>query len=69
MVTTVPTSQLKFLKSAGHGTQQEEIPEDEMEEMEDLDEIDHGEMEMRRGQVLWCRGLGRIQTQVCLINS
>uniref|UniRef100_A0A8C7MVX6 Calcium-transporting ATPase n=1 Tax=Oncorhynchus kisutch TaxID=8019 RepID=A0A8C7MVX6_ONCKI len=69
VVTTVPTSRLKFLKSAGHGTQQEEIPEDELEEMEDLDEIDHGEMEMRRGQVLWCRGLGRIQTQVCLINS
>uniref|UniRef100_A0A8C7UA27 Calcium-transporting ATPase n=1 Tax=Oncorhynchus mykiss TaxID=8022 RepID=A0A8C7UA27_ONCMY len=69
VVTTVPTSRLKFLKSAGHGTQQEEIPEDELEEMDDLDEIDHGEMEMRRGQVLWCRGLGRIQTQVCLINS
>uniref|UniRef100_A0A4W5KSF5 Calcium-transporting ATPase n=1 Tax=Hucho hucho TaxID=62062 RepID=A0A4W5KSF5_9TELE len=64
VVTTVPTSRLKFLKSAGHGTQQEEIPEDELEEMEDQDEIDHGEMEMRRGQVLWCRGLGRIQTQV-----
>uniref|UniRef100_A0A673YC64 Calcium-transporting ATPase n=1 Tax=Salmo trutta TaxID=8032 RepID=A0A673YC64_SALTR len=69
VVTTVPTSQLKFLKSAGHGTQQEEIPEDEMEEMEDLDEIDHGEMEMRRGQVLWCRGLGRIQTQIRVVNA
>uniref|UniRef100_A0A4W5NXQ1 Calcium-transporting ATPase n=1 Tax=Hucho hucho TaxID=62062 RepID=A0A4W5NXQ1_9TELE len=69
VVTTVPTSRLKFLKSAGHGTQQEEIPEEELEEMEDLDEIDHAEMEMRRGQVLWCRGLGRIQTQVWMVNS
>uniref|UniRef100_A0A8C7J3E2 Calcium-transporting ATPase n=1 Tax=Oncorhynchus kisutch TaxID=8019 RepID=A0A8C7J3E2_ONCKI len=69
VVTTVPTSRLKFLKSAGHGTQQEEIPEDELEEMEDLDEIDHGEMEMRRGQVLWCRGLGRIQTQIRVVNA
>uniref|UniRef100_A0A673ZX43 Calcium-transporting ATPase n=1 Tax=Salmo trutta TaxID=8032 RepID=A0A673ZX43_SALTR len=69
VVTTVPTSRLKFLKSAGHGTQQAEIPEEELEEMEDLDEIDHAEMEMRRGQVLWCRGLGRIQTQVCMVNS
>lgn len=32
--------------------------------MKDLDEIDHAEMELRRGQVLWCRGLNRIQTQV-----
>ncbi|CAB1323501.1 unnamed protein product [Coregonus sp. 'balchen'] len=69
VVTTVPTSRLKFLKSAGHGTQQEEIPEEELEEMEDLDEIDHGEMEMRRGQVLWCRGLGRIQTQIRVVNA
>lgn len=63
-ITTIPTSRLKFLMTAGHGTQKEEIPEDELEEMEDLDEIDHAEMELRRGQVLWCRGLNRIQTQV-----
>uniref|UniRef100_A0A8C8HW99 Calcium-transporting ATPase n=1 Tax=Oncorhynchus tshawytscha TaxID=74940 RepID=A0A8C8HW99_ONCTS len=69
VITTVPTSRLKFLKSAGHGTQQEEIPEEELEEMEDLDEIDHAEMEMRRGQVLWCRGLGRIQTQIRVVNA
>ncbi len=50
--------------TAGHGTQKEEISEDELEEMEDLDEIDHAEMELRKGQVLWCRGLNRIQTQV-----
>uniref|UniRef100_A0A8C4NXA6 Calcium-transporting ATPase n=1 Tax=Dicentrarchus labrax TaxID=13489 RepID=A0A8C4NXA6_DICLA len=63
LVSSVPTSWLRFLKTAGHGTQQDEISEDELEEMKDLDEIDHAEMELKRGQVLWCRGLNRIQTQ------
>lgn len=63
LVSSIPTSWLKFLKTAGHGTQREEIPEEELEEMKDRDEIDHAEMELRRGHVLWCRGLNRIQTQ------
>uniref|UniRef100_A0A8C3RU29 Calcium-transporting ATPase n=1 Tax=Chelydra serpentina TaxID=8475 RepID=A0A8C3RU29_CHESE len=58
----VPTSQLKFLKEAGHGTTKEDIPEEDLPE--DMDEIDHAEMELRRGQILWFRGLNRIQTQV-----
>ncbi|XP_066504926.1 plasma membrane calcium-transporting ATPase 4 isoform X2 [Hoplias malabaricus] len=69
LITTIPTSRLKFLKTAGHGTQKEEIPEEELEEMDDLDEIDHAEMELRRGQVLWCRGLQRIQTQIRVVNA
>ncbi|KAI3370974.1 hypothetical protein L3Q82_023626, partial [Scortum barcoo] len=69
LVSSVPTSWLKFLKTAGHGTQREEIPEEELEEMKDLDEIDHAEMEMRRGHVLWCRGLNRIQTQIRVVNA
>ncbi|KAJ3596271.1 hypothetical protein NHX12_002680 [Muraenolepis orangiensis] len=69
LVSTIPTSRLKFLKTAGHGTQQEEIPEEELEEMDALDEIDHAEMELRRGQVLWCRGLNRIQTQIRVVNA
>ncbi|XP_051979259.1 plasma membrane calcium-transporting ATPase 1-like isoform X3 [Xyrauchen texanus] len=68
-VTTIPTSRLKFLMTAGHGTQKDEIPEEELEEMEDLDEIDHAEMELKRGQVLWCRGLNRIQTQIRVVNA
>uniref|UniRef100_A0A8B9HLS8 Calcium-transporting ATPase n=1 Tax=Astyanax mexicanus TaxID=7994 RepID=A0A8B9HLS8_ASTMX len=68
LITTIPTSRLKFLMTAGHGTQKEEIPEDELEEM-DMDEIDHAEMELRRGQVLWCRGLQRIQTQIRVVNA
>ncbi|KAM7003167.1 plasma membrane calcium-transporting ATPase 1-like isoform 1-T2 [Tautogolabrus adspersus] len=69
LVSSIPTNWLKFLKTAGHGTQQEEIPEEELEEMKDFDEIDHAEMEMRRGHVLWCRGLNRIQTQIRVVNA
>ncbi|XP_061629080.1 plasma membrane calcium-transporting ATPase 1-like isoform X1 [Phyllopteryx taeniolatus] len=69
LVSSVPTRWLKFLKTAGHGTKQEEIPEEELEEMKDPDEIDHAEMELRRGQVLWCRGLQRIQTQIRVVNA
>lgn len=64
VISSIPTSRLKFLKTAGHGTQKEEIPDDELEELEDMDEIDHAERELRRGQILWFRGLNRIQTQV-----
>ena len=57
-------SWLKFLKSAGHGTQKCEIPDEELDGMEEMEEIDHAERELRRGQILWFRGLNRIQTQV-----
>ncbi|XP_047451486.1 plasma membrane calcium-transporting ATPase 1-like [Mugil cephalus] len=67
LVSSIPTSWLKFLKTAGHGTQREEIPEDELEN--EQDEIDHAEMELRRGQVLWCRGLNRIHTQIRVVNA
>uniref|UniRef100_A0A674IF20 Calcium-transporting ATPase n=1 Tax=Terrapene triunguis TaxID=2587831 RepID=A0A674IF20_9SAUR len=63
----VPTSQLKFLKEAGHGTTKEDIPEEDLPE--DMDEIDHAEMELRRGQILWFRGLNRIQTQIKVVNA
>lgn len=41
----------------------EEVHEEELNE--DVEEIDHAERELRRGQILWFRGLNRIQTQVC----
>lgn len=66
VISSVPTSRLKFLKTAGHGTQKEEIPDEELEELDDMDEIDHAERELRRGQILWFRGLNRIQTQVTI---
>lgn len=37
--------------------------------MEEMEEIDHAERELRRGQILWFRGLNRIQTQVCTGGS
>ncbi|KAG8439551.1 hypothetical protein GDO86_005665 [Hymenochirus boettgeri] len=67
LVTTIPTSRLKFLKEAGHGTHKDEIPEEEL--AEDMEEIDHAERELRRGQILWFRGLNRIQTQIRVVNA
>ncbi|XP_055506589.1 plasma membrane calcium-transporting ATPase 1-like isoform X1 [Leucoraja erinacea] len=67
MIATIPTSRLKFLKEAGLGTQKEEIPEEELEE--DIEEIDHAERELRHGQILWFRGLNRIQTQLRVVNA
>lgn len=62
IIATVPTNWLKFLKGAGRLTYKEELPEEDMNE--DNEEIDHAERELRRGQILWFRGLNRIQTQV-----
>ncbi|XP_039617729.1 plasma membrane calcium-transporting ATPase 1a isoform X2 [Polypterus senegalus] len=67
LIATIPTSRLKFLKEAGHGTQKDEIPDEELEE--DMEEIDHAERELRRGQILWFRGLNRIQTQIRVVNA
>ncbi|XP_051932236.1 plasma membrane calcium-transporting ATPase 1-like isoform X1 [Hippocampus zosterae] len=67
LISSVPTHRLKFLKEAGHGTKKEEIHEEEM--AADADEIDHAEMELRRGQILWFRGLNRIQTQIKVVNA
>uniref|UniRef100_A0A3Q1M696 Calcium-transporting ATPase n=1 Tax=Bos taurus TaxID=9913 RepID=A0A3Q1M696_BOVIN len=65
VISTIPTQSLKFLKEAGHGTTKEEITKD----AEGLDEIDHAEMELRRGQILWFRGLNRIQTQIKVVKA
>uniref|UniRef100_A0A8D2B3H7 Calcium-transporting ATPase n=1 Tax=Sciurus vulgaris TaxID=55149 RepID=A0A8D2B3H7_SCIVU len=65
IISAIPTQSLKFLKEAGHGTTKEEITKN----AEGLDEIDHAEMELRRGQILWFRGLNRIQTQIEVINT
>ncbi|XP_075709711.1 plasma membrane calcium-transporting ATPase 4-like isoform X1 [Rhinoderma darwinii] len=67
LICTVPTSQLKFLKEAGHGPMKEDISNEEL--TEDVDEIDHAEMELRKGQILWFRGLNRIQTQIKVVNA
>ncbi|XP_058860822.1 plasma membrane calcium-transporting ATPase 1-like isoform X1 [Acipenser ruthenus] len=67
LISAIPTNRLTFLKEAGHGTTKEDIHEEEY--TEGTDEIDHAEMEMRRGQILWFRGLNRIQTQIKVVNA
>lgn len=66
-ISAVPTHRLKFLKEAGHGTTKEDIAEQVL--TGGSDEIDHAEMEMRKGQILWFRGLNRIQTQIKVVNA
>ncbi len=67
VIATVPTERLPCLKEAGLGL---EPGEEEGEELaEDEEEIDCAERELRRGQILWFRGLNRIQTQVLFEQS
>ncbi|XP_060095890.1 plasma membrane calcium-transporting ATPase 2 isoform X5 [Heteronotia binoei] len=67
VIATIPTSRLKFLKEAGGLTEKTEVPEEELNE--DVEEIDHAERELRRGQILWFRGLNRIQTQIRVVKA
>ncbi|XP_051956994.1 plasma membrane calcium-transporting ATPase 2 isoform X3 [Xyrauchen texanus] len=67
VISTIPNSKLRFLKGAGQLTHKDEMPEEEQNE--DQEEIDHGERELRRGQILWFRGLNRIQTQIRVVNA
>ncbi|XP_077334991.1 plasma membrane calcium-transporting ATPase 3 isoform X3 [Lithobates pipiens] len=67
VIATIPTSHLKCLKEAGHGPGKDEMTDEEM--AEDEDEIDHAERELRRGQILWFRGLNRIQTQIRVVKA
>nr|XP_056706884.1 plasma membrane calcium-transporting ATPase 3 isoform X2 [Euleptes europaea] len=67
VIASIPTSHLKCLKEAGHGPGKDEITDEEM--AEDEEEIDHAERELRRGQILWFRGLNRIQTQIRVVKA
>ncbi|XP_040178816.1 plasma membrane calcium-transporting ATPase 3 isoform X2 [Rana temporaria] len=67
VIATIPTSHLKCLKEAGHGPGKDEMTDEE--NAEDEDEIDHAERELRRGQILWFRGLNRIQTQIRVVKA
>ncbi|KAJ7994453.1 hypothetical protein DPEC_G00249420 [Dallia pectoralis] len=68
VIATIPNSKLRFLRGAGQLTKKNEMPGDE-DMNEDNEEIDHAERELRRGQVLWFRGLSRIQTQIDVVNT
>ncbi|XP_056395717.1 plasma membrane calcium-transporting ATPase 3 isoform X2 [Hyla sarda] len=67
LIATIPTSHLKCLKEAGHGPGKDEMTDEDM--AEDEEEIDHAERELRRGQILWFRGLNRIQTQIRVVKA
>ncbi|XP_063767478.1 plasma membrane calcium-transporting ATPase 2 isoform X7 [Eleginops maclovinus] len=67
VIASVPNSRLRFLRRAGQLTRKDELPEEDVNE--DNDEIDHAERELRRGQILWFRGLNRIQTQIDVVNT
>ncbi|XP_069501458.1 plasma membrane calcium-transporting ATPase 3 isoform X1 [Ambystoma mexicanum] len=67
LIATIPTSHLKCLKEAGHGPGKDEMTDEEL--AEDEEEIDHAERELRRGQILWFRGLNRIQTQIRVVKA
>ncbi|KAJ8384188.1 hypothetical protein AAFF_G00208060 [Aldrovandia affinis] len=67
VIVTIPNNRLKFLKGAGQLTYKKEAPEEELNEEDE--EIDHSERELRRGQILWFRGLNRIQTQIRVVNA
>uniref|UniRef100_A0A3P8NVA3 Calcium-transporting ATPase n=1 Tax=Astatotilapia calliptera TaxID=8154 RepID=A0A3P8NVA3_ASTCA len=64
---SIPAERLPCLKEAGLGL---EPGEEEGEELaEDEEEIDCAERELRRGQILWFRGLNRIQTQMRVVKA
>ncbi|XP_054472149.1 plasma membrane calcium-transporting ATPase 2 isoform X7 [Anoplopoma fimbria] len=67
VIASIPNSRLRFLRRAGQLTQKDESPEEDLNE--DNEEIDHAERELRRGQILWFRGLNRIQTQIRVVNA
>ncbi|KAJ8017346.1 hypothetical protein DPEC_G00016910 [Dallia pectoralis] len=63
IIATVPSDRLPCLKEAGAA-----IEEEEEEDGDEEGEIDCAERELRRGQILWCRGLNRIQTQMRVVQ-
>ncbi|KAM4582389.1 plasma membrane calcium-transporting ATPase 2 isoform 10-T15 [Fundulus diaphanus] len=67
VIASIPNSNLRFLRRAGQLTQKDELPEEDVNE--ENEEIDHAERELRRGQILWFRGLNRIQTQIEVVNT
>ncbi|XP_060925780.1 plasma membrane calcium-transporting ATPase 2 isoform X2 [Limanda limanda] len=67
VISTIPNSRLRFLRRAGQLSKKDNLPEEDANE--DNEEIDHAERELRRGQILWFRGLNRIQTQIRVVNA
>ncbi|XP_039180619.1 plasma membrane calcium-transporting ATPase 1-like [Crotalus tigris] len=63
VIISIPTRYMWFLKEIGQQPLKEEITGQVTEE------IDYGEQELRHSQILWCRGLSRIQAQCRVVNA
>ncbi|KAM3834499.1 plasma membrane calcium-transporting ATPase 1-like [Vipera latastei] len=63
VIISIPTRYMWFLKEVGQQPLQEEITGQVTEV------IDYGEQELRHSQILWCRGLSRIQAQCRVVNA
>uniref|UniRef100_A0A670YPY7 Calcium-transporting ATPase n=1 Tax=Pseudonaja textilis TaxID=8673 RepID=A0A670YPY7_PSETE len=65
VIISVPTRYLWFLKEIG----EQPLKEEEITGQEVTEVIDFGEQELRHSQILWCRGLSRIQAQCRVVNA
>ncbi|XP_029140098.1 plasma membrane calcium-transporting ATPase 1-like, partial [Protobothrops mucrosquamatus] len=63
VIISIPTRYMWFLKEIGQQPLKEEVTGQVTEE------IDYGEQELRHSQILWCRGLSRIQAQCRVVNA
>lgn len=64
IITTIPTSVLPKRICSWGGKKAQEVEEDQEEEVEEVDGVPG-----RRGQILWIRGLARLQTQIRVVNA
>ncbi|XP_061491134.1 plasma membrane calcium-transporting ATPase 1-like [Rhineura floridana] len=65
LIVYIPNKYLWFLTAVGEGPPKQEITEELTEGIV----IDYGEQELRRSQILWFRGLHRIQMQCRVVRA
>ncbi|XP_067322425.1 plasma membrane calcium-transporting ATPase 1-like [Anolis sagrei] len=68
VITSIPNEYLRCLREVGDALPPTEDCEEE-EDCEDNTEIDYGEQELRRSQILWCRSLKRIRVQCRVVRA
>ncbi|XP_015278697.1 PREDICTED: plasma membrane calcium-transporting ATPase 1-like [Gekko japonicus] len=67
LIISIPNRYLLCLREVGEGPPKEEMIE--AEQAENSTEIDYGERELNRSQILWFRGLSRIQAQSRVVKA
>ncbi|XP_060097105.1 plasma membrane calcium-transporting ATPase 1-like [Heteronotia binoei] len=67
LIICIPNRYLLCLREVGEGLPKEEMIE--AEQAEDSAEIDYGERELNRSQILWFRGMSRIQAQCKVVRA